>query len=368
LTKVNNKVSDLSEEKAEITERFGQLERAVEALTLEAAETAKAAADYKAALESVRQEADLAEETTVSYTEEISDVLGMIARGDLTASIDREYTGSFAPVKQAIDVILNEFNKSVREINSAAQQVLAGAGQISQSSADLAEGSEKQAGAIRQLAESLEGIGKNTRINSENAVNANDISRKSSENAALGSGAMQSMVSSMEGIKGSSADISKIIKVIDDIAFQTNLLALNAAVEAARAGDHGKGFAVVAEEVRNLAARSAEAAKETTGLIEDSISKVNDGMSTASEAAGSLDTIVGNVRQVSGLISQIADMSQSQTEAVSRITAGINEISDVTQANSAAAEESASVSRELGSQAETLRESVRFFKLRSSSR
>ena len=320
--------------------------------------------NYKGAFDIAKRAVNSTEEKTLSYVNEISQILGAMANGDLTVTINREYIGVYAPIKEALLTILASLNKSMREIYSTAEQVLSGAGQISQSSMYLADGATKQANAINELTDSIEKINENINLSSENADNANNLSQKSNQNAQNGNAEMSFMVMSMEGIKESSENISKVIKVIEDIAFQTNLLALNAAVEAARAGEHGKGFTVVAEEVRNLAAKSQDAAKETTDMIEDSTRKVGDGINAAHTTAASLNTIVGDIQQVSKLISEIADMSHEQADAIQIIRSGLSDISTVVNNNASASEEYAAASQELNSQAEMLKELVSFFKLK----
>jgi methyl-accepting chemotaxis protein len=320
---------------------------------------------YKGAFDAVKQSVNATEQITSDYINEISQVLSAISQGDLTVTVNHEYLGSYAPIKQALTVILDSLNTTMSGINIATLQVLSGAEQISHSATILAEGTGRQTGSVEELNASITTINEKINLNAARAKEANHLSQKSNEHATHSNNEMKLMVASMEDIKTTSDNISKIIKVIEDIAFQTNLLALNAAVEAARAGEHGKGFSVVAEEVRSLAARSQQSAKETTMQIEESISSVNNGTTAAQGTVASLGTIFEDVQQISDFISQITLLSEEQAESISLITAGINDISAVVQTNSATSQECASTSQELNSQAETLNQLVSFFKLKT---
>jgi methyl-accepting chemotaxis protein len=297
------------------------------------------------------------------YINEISDVLTKMAGGDLNVGITGDYMGDFVEIKNSLNRIIRSFNQVLGEINAAAEQVASGSRQVSDSSQALSQGSTEQAGSIEELTASMTEIASQTKQNAINANQANELALSVKNNAAQGNEQMKSMLKAMDEINQSSNNISKIIKVIDEIAFQTNILALNAAVEAARAGQHGKGFAVVAEEVRNLAARSANAAKETTSMIAGSIKKVEDGTRIANETADALNNIVEGVSRAADIVAEIADASNEQATGIAQVNSGINQVSQVTQTISATAEESAAASEELSSQAELLKNLVSKFKI-----
>ncbi|MCL1845483.1 MAG: methyl-accepting chemotaxis protein [Defluviitaleaceae bacterium] len=322
-------------------------------------DTAAAAAAYKQIGETLEYSISFIRD----YVDEINKVLAAVAVGDLTVTINREYKGDFVSVKNSINNISTTLHKTVTDIFSASDQVLSGAGQISKSALDLASGAQQQATAVEELSASVDIVNKQTKENTGNTQEANALSVNSAATAKEGNESMKKMLESMSQIKDSSQNISRINRVIQDIAFQTNLLALNAAVEAARAGDHGKGFAVVAEEVRSLAGRSQQAATETTGLIEDSVSRVDTGSDIAQATAQSLEGIVGSANEVLKIISYISASSKEQAEAINQITTGLNEISLVVQSNSAVSEEAAAAAEELNSQAEMLKQLVAYFKL-----
>jgi len=319
---------------------------------------------YKGEFDVVKRAVNTTQQVTLSYIKEISEILGAISQGDLTVRVNRDYIGSYAPIKQALVTILDSLNHSMAEIETTAEQVLTGATQISQSAQQLAEGSQRQAAAIQQLNASIDIINEKTRTSANSAVDANGFSTKAAKDAAGSNDDMKQLVHSMEGIKDSSANISQIIKTIQDISFQTNLLALNASIEAAHAGSHGRGFAVVADQVRSLAGKSQEAAEDTTHLIQDSIDKVNAGVTAATQTAESLEKIVTEVQKTSDLIDQIASMAEEQADSISQVSSGISDIATVIQSNSATSQECAAASQEMNSQAEVLKQLVSFFKIR----
>jgi len=299
-----------------------------------------------------------------NYVADITSLLKLIGEGDLTKEIKAYYHGDFNAAKLVINNITATLSDVMKDIDISAEQVNAGAVQISEGGQALAQGTTEQASSIQELTASIEEVAAETKQNAMNANEANELALEVRANAEVGNLQMVNMVSAMVEINDSSKSIFKIIKVIDDIAFQTNILALNAAVEAARAGQHGKGFAVVAEEVRSLAARSAEAAKQTADLIEGSINKVTAGTKIADDTAKSLVEILNEIEKVTGLVGNIARASNDQASEIAQITQGIEQISIVVQTNAATAEESAASAEELSSQAEMLKQMTSAFKLK----
>ena len=286
------------------------------------------------------------------------------AKGDYAAQIQTNRHDELGTLYASMMAVNDNMNELLSNLKNAAEQVATGAKQISDTSMELAQGATEQASSIEQLTASIEQISSQTKVNVDHADQANALAVRAKEYAEKGNTQMGQLLTAMEEINESSGSISGIIKVIDDIAFQTNILALNAAVEAARAGQNGKGFAVVAEEVRNLAARSAQAASEITVKIEESIKKVDGGSKIADMTAQALKSIVSEISQAANLVNDIMVASNEQASGITQINQGIQQVTQVIQANSSSSQQSAAASEELSGQAQVLKEQVSHFKLR----
>ena len=272
----------------------------------------------------------------------------------VSSSSEEMYVGEYKDLYLALGQIQSKLKDTLEEIEKASETVSHSAKEVSHSSEALSQGSAEQASSLEELTASVSTVSEQIKSNAENAENANDLSRITEEALKESSAEMNALSLSMNEINGTAQQISNIIKTIDDIAFQTNILALNAAVEAARAGESGKGFAVVADEVRNLAGKSAEAAKDTTVLIENTVRSIQEGTKKADLAASSLQKLVKSSKQMNGKIREITLYSHKQSDSVSEIAQGLEQISSVVQKNSATAEESAATSEKLSEQAETM--------------
>ncbi|MHC1721804.1 MAG: methyl-accepting chemotaxis protein [Aminipila sp.] len=300
----------------------------------------------------------------IKYIDEISYILGEMASGNLVFELKQDYVGEFAKIKDALLDIQRTFIQTFSEISVSADQVATGSEQLAQGAQQLSQGSMQQASSVEELSATIMEISEGIKKSAQNANEASHISSESEREVEHGNQQMTKMIGAMEEIKTASNQISNIIKAIDDIAFQTNILALNAAVEAARAGEAGKGFAVVADEVRNLAAKSGNAAKDTTSLIETAIAAVENGTKIVDETAASLEKIVVNTKQSATVIDEISEAGNQQAEFMNQVTVGVDQISTVVQTNSATAEETAAASEELSSQANLLKELIAKFRIR----
>ena len=289
-------------------------------------------------------------------------MLDAMAHGDLTKRIDQDYQGSFDKLKRDANTTAEKLTEVIDQINTSATLVASGAEEISQGNADLSQRTEEQASSLEETASSMEEMTSTVRQNADNAKVANELAANTQDQASQGGQVVQRAVTSMAEINDSSKKISDIIGVIDEIAFQTNLLALNAAVEAARAGEQGRGFAVVAGEVRNLAQRSAAAAKEIKELIRDSVSKVEDGTLLVNESGTTLQKIVLSVQKVTEMIADITVASEEQSSGIEQVNKAITQMDEMTQQNAALVEEASAAGESMAEQANGMRQLLTFFK------
>ncbi len=299
----------------------------------------------------------------IGYIKEITYTLENMARGDMRIRLNEDYVGEFASIRSAFDDISTSLNRTLHNIDIAAEQVSTGASQVSSGAQALAAGSTEQASAIEQLNASVVKIAQQASENSENVGMASRYIEEASTGVDAGNEHMRQLSGAMEEIGSASNQIANITKVIEDIAFQTNILALNAAIEAARAGAAGKGFAVVADEVRNLAAKSAEAARQTSDLIRNSVDTVSKGAQMTVQTAQALQDVGKTALKVNESFIKIEQASAEQASAIEQIKQGLAQVSAVVQTNAATAEENSATSEEMSAQAATLREEVGRFKL-----
>ncbi len=290
-------------------------------------------------------------------------VLEQVAAGNLAARVKGEYKGDHAKIKNALNKATEDLEASLHRVSLAATHVAAASAQISSGSQSMAQGASEQASSLEEVSSSLQELSSMTRQNVATAKEAKNLTEGTRLAASKGVESMNRLSAAIGLIKSSSDDTAKIVKTIDEIAFQTNLLALNAAVEAARAGDAGKGFAVVAEEVRNLAMRSAEAAKNTALLIEEAVKNADSGVSLNEDVLKNLQAINGHIDKVGEMMAEIVAASEQQSQGIDQINTAIEQMNQVTQQNAANSEESASAAEELSSQAEEMRSMVNSFKL-----
>ncbi|MCR8746742.1 methyl-accepting chemotaxis protein [Romboutsia lituseburensis] len=291
-------------------------------------------------------------------------VLEEVASGNFDVETESEYIGVFKDIEDSVEKITVDLSETMSQINVASEEVGAASDQVASGSQMLSQGATEQASSIQELSATIMEISEKIKDTAGNAQQANVLTLSAGKDVEDGNEQMKQMVKAMEEISFTSNEIGRIIKTIDDIAFQTNILALNAAVEAARAGNAGKGFAVVADEVRNLAAKSAEAAKNTSTLIENSIKAVDNGTTIVDNTAQSLQKIIHTTSQTIKIVDDIAKASEEQASAIAQVTLGVEQISAVVQTNSATSEESAAASEELSGQAQMLKSLIENFKLK----
>lgn len=297
----------------------------------------------------------------VSPIRDTKRVMGALAQGDLTQNIDAKYHGEFAELAESVNSSIDNLYRMVNEIREACASISSAAGEIAQGNTDLSQRTEEQASSLEETASSMEEMTGTVKQNADNARQANQLASAAREQAERGGEVVEKAVTAMGEINSSSKKIADIISVIDEIAFQTNLLALNAAVEAARAGEQGRGFAVVAGEVRNLAQRSAGAAKEIKSLIKDSVEKVGEGSKLVDESGATLDEIVNAVKKVSDIIAEIAAAGQEQSAGIEQVNKAVMQMDEMTQQNAALVEEAASASESMEEQARSLLDLISYF-------
>jgi len=319
------------------------------------------ASDYTGFMKVLSEGINQLMDAVVEPLQEAQRVVKALSEGDLTEEMEGEYSGEFAQLRNAINETNNVLSEMVEQIMDSSESILTSSDEISRGNADLSQRTEEQASSLEETASSMEQMTSTVKQNADNAREANQIASAARDQAEKGGDVVQKAVDAMGEINTSSKKIADIIGVIDEIAFQTNLLALNAAVEAARAGEQGKGFAVVAAEVRNLAQRSAGAAKEIKGLINDSVERVDEGSKLVDESGKTLEEIVNGVKKVSDIIAEIAAAAQEQSAGIEEVNKAITQMDEMTQQNAALVEEATAASESMNEEAKEMNDLMEFF-------
>jgi methyl-accepting chemotaxis protein len=294
----------------------------------------------------------------------LTDVGAMLARlskGDLTRKIDAEYSGMLGKVKDDANATVDNLQEIILSIKGASEAINIAAKEIASGNQDLSGRTEEQASSLEETASSMEQLTSTVKQNADNAKEANELAGSAQKIAVKGGEVVGKVVETMSAIHQSSNKIADIIGVIDGIAFQTNILALNAAVEAARAGEQGRGFAVVASEVRNLAQRSAAAAKEIKGLISDSVEKVEVGNKLVNQAGRTMQEVVASIQRVAKIMSDISSATVEQSQGIQQVSNAVGQMDEVTQQNAALVEQAAAAAESLEDQAQQLLQAVSVF-------
>ena len=304
--------------------------------------------------------------TTETSLSDVARVLDGVTRGDLTLHVEAEYEGIFDQLKESINATVSHLHQLVEQIKEAVETINTAAREIAAGNQNLSQRTESQAASLEETASSMEELTGTVKQNADNARMANQLAHGASEIAIRGGNVVGQVVETMDAINGSAHKIVDIISVIDGIAFQTNILALNAAVEAARAGEQGRGFAVVASEVRNLAQRSASAAKEIKHLIDDSVHKVESGSKLVGSAGQTMNEIVGAVKRVTDIMSEVSTASGEQSAGIDQVNTTVSQLDEMTQQNAALVEQAAAAAESLEEQAQNLSASVSVFRLKNS--
>ncbi len=364
-------------EKAVLTEAMDATKASLSAINNEIKRLANAAAvgDFSHRGDVERYQYDFREmvaglnglmETTDGNLSEVSALLQAIARGDLTARMEGDFHGVFARMRDDANATVAQLTDIVSRIQDASTAINTAAGEIASGNADLSRRTEQQAANLEETAASMEELTSTVRQNADSARQANQLAIGAASVASQGGQVVGEVVTTMRDIEASSRRIAEIISVIDGISFQTNILALNAAVEAARAGEQGRGFAVVASEVRTLAQRSASAAKEIKGLIDDSVGRVADGSKLVNQAGTTMNDIVASVQRVTDIMAEISAASQEQSTGIEQVNQTITQMDETTQQNAALVEEASAAARSMEEQAQVLDEAVSVFRLEQS--